>query len=862
MKIKIKLTIAFILIVISILLIIPNCLAFKGTSSSYEAGRTSQGVAGNTGTSNSFGMRFTGTANQPGNLYSFTTLYNLIVGWFGMLSPNTAPVQETPTAGAHHQTKGYTYDENLISYWQFEHGSNKTATAIDSVGTNNGTLNGSVVFTDEGAIGSAYIFDGTNFISVPYDSSLNPGADLTLSAWVYWTGKAGDNNILTKEGSYEFRVNNGYIAYATNPWAWRGGTSAKITQNNWHHVVITHDGDGLQKIYIDGLQNYSDTSGGSISSNTNIVTIGRRQLSGGISYFNGTIDQVMLFNRALTPKEVYDMYLDGRINSSSEVTTEQDLGASAVNQSDNDEDNIKNIFNWYKNETSITVLNMPFEGGSISGTAAGVANGTKDYSSFGNNGTVYNATWNSTGGIDGKGAYEFDGTGNNAGFISTADFSWNQTVNPYFTISVWAKPYSLYSSLSYEASSILGKFTGYEWSLQRFNADADGTGDDVTFRYWNTSGVSGITVSAIDAFTENQWTHIAVVGDFTKPRIDIYVNGTHKANASAIRGTLRSTADYMDIGRASFYGYFNGSIDEVHIFNRSLSAEQVKALYNLEHNRIAANETSVNEVWKCCITPNDGTTDGTENCTNNITIKNGKPSIPVLIKPINSSTITNRTPEFLWNNSVDPDGDTLTYDLLVSDESAFAAPIINITNLAEGTTNTSHVNDTELDLDTEFFWKVRAFDGTQYSDWSAIFNFTLESYLAVSLIVNSTDFGNMEPYDTNDTSDDDPNPLVMENLGNLGANVTITGTQLFTLGGFPSEYYQFKIGINETDSFDTTKSTMNYTNMTSTSSNIDTAELDWHNLNDTAELDINVTVPATEPTGTKNSIITITVSAS
>ncbi|MBW2968562.1 hypothetical protein KY314_00380, partial [Candidatus Woesearchaeota archaeon] len=136
------------------------------------------------------------------------------------------------------------------------------------------------------------------------------------------------------------------------------------------------------------------------------------------------------------------------------------------------------------------------------------------------------------------------------------------------------------------------------------------------------------------------------------------------------------------------------------------------------------------------------------------------------------------------------------------------------------------------------------------------------SYLAVSLIVNSTDFGNMEPYDNNDTSDDDPNPLVMENLGNLGANVTITGTQLFTLGGFPSEYYKFKIGINETDSFDTTESTMNYINMTSTSSNIDTARLDWHNLNDTAELDINVTVPATEPTGTKQSIITITVSSS
>jgi hypothetical protein len=275
---------------------------------------------------------------------------------------------------------------------------------------------------------------------------------------------------------------------------------------------------------------------------------------------------------------------------------------------------------------------------------------------------------------------------------------------------------------------------------------------------------------------------------------------------------------------------------------------------------IVSNETIAGDTWKACVTPNDGTIDGATNCTNNVTIVKGIPTVPVLLRPVNTSTITNRTPEFLWNNAFDPDGDTLTYDLLVSDEIAFASPLINVSNITEGTSNTSHVNNTELAVDTEYFFRARAWDGTQYSSWSSIFNFTIESYLAVSLIVNSTSFGNMDLWETNDTSDDDPNPMLMENVGNILSNVTITGTQLFTQGGFPSYDYQFKIDENETSSFDTSSSTTTYTNMTNVSSRIDVVRLDWHNLNDTAELDFNVTVPYFESPGTKTSIATVTVS--
>ncbi|MCP3673920.1 MAG: hypothetical protein GY829_05560, partial [Gammaproteobacteria bacterium] len=88
--------------------------------------------------------------------------------------------------------------------------------------------------------------------------------------------------------------------------------------------------------------------------------------------------------------------------------TSKDLTSTPQNTFDADNDDVKNIFNWYKDEGSglepIQVLNMPFEANDGNETSF-----TKDYSDSGYNGTVIGATWNATGGHDGKGAYEFDG---------------------------------------------------------------------------------------------------------------------------------------------------------------------------------------------------------------------------------------------------------------------------------------------------------------------------------------------------------------------------------------------------------------------------------------------------------------------
>jgi hypothetical protein len=192
------------------------------------------------------------------------------------------------------------WQTGIVGLWKLD------GNVLDSFGTHTSTNNG-VLFQSSGCVsGSCAVFDGaSDYIQVAYNSDLNTGADLTFAAWVYWGGTGDEQNILTKESSYEFRVVDGNINYAITPWEWRG-SNAIIPSNDWAHVVMTHDGNGQQIIYINGVSKYSTTSGGSIVSNTNPLTIGRRL--NGESFFYGAIDDVIIWNRVLDSSEVQELF--------------------------------------------------------------------------------------------------------------------------------------------------------------------------------------------------------------------------------------------------------------------------------------------------------------------------------------------------------------------------------------------------------------------------------------------------------------------------------------------------------------------------------------------------------------------------
>jgi hypothetical protein len=285
------------------------------------------------------------------------------------------------------------------------------------------------------------------------------------------------------------------------------------------------------------------------------------------------------------------------LNSSSGTnTTSENLTVYNVSTADGEIDPVKNIINWYRNGTSITVLNMPFE-------ADGAANAT-DYSGFNNDGAITDATWCSDCGHDGKGAYQFDGDEDDITIAQSPSVN----ITDQFTIEVWINS---------------TKWVGTSFDIiQKFDADPEGNG----FEMWVWDG-DGVQFSADDAsgsylaygqgnFTANEWYHL--VGTYNGADQEFYVNGVVVDSAVTI-GPIGASTDNIVIGNGGD-GSFNGTISEVRIYNVSLTYDQIQVLYNNRTDLISLEETRLGEIWNATITPNDGTGDGITKWSNTVEI--------------------------------------------------------------------------------------------------------------------------------------------------------------------------------------------------------------------------------------------------
>ncbi len=190
----------------------------------------------------------------------------------------------------------------LVGYWRFE----GDAKDLSGYG-NDGTVTGAT--QTDGKFGKAYSFATGNYISVPYHSSLDITSAITVEGWLSVpTAPSGDSKeiVSAKAGAYE-------LFYDHNPW---GGatfvvykpaldntpTYTGITATYWHHIAGVYDGANLY-FYVDGVEIRKKPSTGTITINGNKLGIGAYG-DGTTANFNGLIDEVAIWNRALTPSEV------------------------------------------------------------------------------------------------------------------------------------------------------------------------------------------------------------------------------------------------------------------------------------------------------------------------------------------------------------------------------------------------------------------------------------------------------------------------------------------------------------------------------------------------------------------------------
>ncbi|MHC4640875.1 MAG: lamin tail domain-containing protein, partial [Planctomycetota bacterium] len=195
-------------------------------------------------------------------------------------------------------------EQGLVAHWKFDDGPGSSI-AIDSVGTNNGTLNGDPTWI-AGRIEGALSFDGTG--DYVFLAPIDPlaGDNFTVQAWVNIDASAGVWNPvmmqhdLSNDGCYFYVANDKPSFYIFAGASFVQAVSLELLDaDRWYHVAATNDGANL-KMYVDGRLKASASSAG-LTGVSFDAYIGCESVS--LIYYMGLMDDVRIYNRPVSASE-------------------------------------------------------------------------------------------------------------------------------------------------------------------------------------------------------------------------------------------------------------------------------------------------------------------------------------------------------------------------------------------------------------------------------------------------------------------------------------------------------------------------------------------------------------------------------
>jgi len=205
---------------------------------------------------------------------------------------------------------------SLISHYTFDSADTSGSTAIDVVGSNDGTIQGATTGVSGAnqtyTTNEAYSFDGVDDVVDCGNVGISGNDSVSIACWVrtnstsqdFFQGVHGFHSGSASGEHFSFQCNRG----ANYELHTRGnGITLTSLSSSWKHLTATYDGSGVVA-YVNGSQV------GSLDITLSIqdgVTIGERP--GGDRHFSGDIDDVRVYDKALTSTEVSNLYNNGRI---------------------------------------------------------------------------------------------------------------------------------------------------------------------------------------------------------------------------------------------------------------------------------------------------------------------------------------------------------------------------------------------------------------------------------------------------------------------------------------------------------------------------------------------------------------------
>jgi hypothetical protein len=421
--------------------------------------------------------------------------------------------------------------------------------ANDTTGDYNGTATDVTYST--GQFGQAAVFNGSSSRIIVEDSTANAfgfanhiGA---IGAWINVDSLSTNNVIAAKRDfgapgnrHWIFNIETSgqirFLIYNTDSNAQTVLSSSSISVNQWYHIAVTLTTSDV-KIYINGVEDTTASSTYSTIQNGGAdLQIGRRGTNSGYNYFDGKIDQLRIFNRGITPQEVSTLY----------------------------------------NESTSTASNInPLSDGS------GVALYTLDYDASDASGSYDGTPTDIEFGVGGKINYgaRFNGSSSKITLPTGSPFNDSDTIK---AVSIWVKADTSTSrvyafSISSTSNTNDYFYIGYLGDLNRiYVAVRDGSSSNQNQRYANIT-------------PDTNWNHI--VAQLNGSTVEIWMNGVQLTVVDGISGTATSSSwisypsysgtvqGAIGVLRLATPQYSNGDIDQLRVFSKALSSDEVSTLY-------------------------------------------------------------------------------------------------------------------------------------------------------------------------------------------------------------------------------------------------------------------------------------------